>query len=122
VKDSWKKAITRLDSNSYWDLRTRQPLFYGMSFREWQKTGKDRHSIIAAPLFKDPKNLDFRFKGMKVVRKIGFVPFDYTKAGNYGEKDWINRAKLKAGLIKSFEEAVVKNSYKVSKEITCLGF
>ncbi|MCL6103819.1 MAG: right-handed parallel beta-helix repeat-containing protein, partial [Bacteroidetes bacterium] len=114
-KDKWLKAITEIDYNCYWDTRTSQPDFHGLdtdgwnklrlmaptpieqeehlkgekrSFREWQKLGKDQHSLVADPLFKDPRNLDFHFKSLKVARKIGFVPFDYAKAGVYGEEEW----------------------------------
>lgn len=112
VKNSWIKANTHLDFNCYWDLRTPHPVFYGTSFSEWQKAGKDPHSIIADPLFVDPQNLNFHFKSMKVAKKIGFMPFDYEKAGVYGDENWKNLAKLDPSLIKSFDEAVVKNSYK----------
>jgi parallel beta-helix repeat protein len=112
VKNSWLKAITDVNSNCYWDLRTPQPIFYGMSFGEWQKAGKDQHSILTDPLFVDAKNLDFHFKSLKVARKIGFVPFDYTKAGVYGDDGWKNLAKLDPALIQKFDKAIVNTSYK----------
>jgi parallel beta-helix repeat protein len=112
VKGSWLKAITVVDSNCYWDLRTPTPIFYGLSFGEWQKAGKDQHSIIADPLFVDAKNFDFHFKSLKVARKIGFAPFDYTKAGVYGDQDWKGLAKLDPGLMQEFEKIVVQNSWK----------
>ncbi|MCL4482068.1 MAG: right-handed parallel beta-helix repeat-containing protein, partial [Bacteroidetes bacterium] len=138
-KDKWLNAITEIDYNIYWDTRTLNPDFHGMnsdgwyklrlmaptpieqeehlkgekrSFREWQKLGKDRHSLVADPLFKDPQNLDFHFKSLKVARKIGFVPFDYTKAGVYGEEEWKKLAELDPGLMKKFDKAVVKNNWK----------
>jgi hypothetical protein len=112
VKNSWIKAITEVDSNCYWDLRTTDPVFYGISFKEWKKKGKDQHSIVADPLFVDPQNFDFHLKNMKAAQQIGFKPFEYTTAGVYGDENWRNLAKLYPSLIKSFDEAVVKNSYR----------
>lgn len=112
VKNSWTKANTHLDFNCYQDLRTPNPVFYGMSFAGWQKAGKDLHSVVADPLFVDPHNLDFHFKSRKVAKKIGFAPFDYGKAGVYGDESWKDLAKLDSSLIKSFDDAVIKNSWK----------
>jgi hypothetical protein len=81
------------------------------SFAEWQKMGKDRNSIVADPLFIDPQNLDFRFRNTRVARKIGFTPFDYSKAGVYGDPEWINLAKLDPALMEEFDKAVAKNSW-----------
>jgi hypothetical protein len=36
----------------------------------------------------DPHNYDFRFASDKVIRQTGFKPFDYSKAGVYGEPGW----------------------------------
>jgi len=76
------------DKNCYWDTRTRDIRFGKLSFAEWQKSGKDLHSIIADPGFTDPENFDFRLKRLSVARKIGFVPFDYSRAGVYGSDEW----------------------------------
>jgi len=81
------------------------------SFAEWQKLGKDRNSIVTDPLFIDPENLDFRFRSTRVARKIGFTPFDYSKAGVYGDPEWINLAKLDPALIEEFNKAIAKNKW-----------
>jgi hypothetical protein len=83
-----------------------------MDFSAWQKLGRDLHSVVADPLFKDPINLDFHFKSLKVAKKIGFVPFDYSRAGVYGEEVWKNLSKLDPELLRKFDEAVVRNSSK----------
>lgn len=54
--------------------------------------GRDLHSIVADPLFEDPENYDFRFRKRAVARKIGFVPFDYSRAGVIGSEDWKAKA------------------------------
>lgn len=84
---------------------TLKPDFHGMNFSAWQKLGKDRHSMVADPLFKYPQNFDFHFKSLKVAKKIDFVPFDYSKAGVSGEEEWKNLAKLDPGLMRKFDEA-----------------
>ncbi|GHT35213.1 hypothetical protein FACS189427_04020 [Planctomycetales bacterium] len=51
--------------------------------------------IVADPLFVNPAKRDFRFKNDSVIKKINFVPFDYSKAGVYGNAAWIKRALAK---------------------------
>ena len=77
----------------YWD---RGPLLagsfsggYQMDYNlYWRTTGgridqaaNDRDSIVANPMFVDAAKGDFRLKRGSPAEKIGFKPFDYTKAG-----------------------------------------
>ncbi|QEC52583.1 parallel beta helix pectate lyase-like protein [Anseongella ginsenosidimutans] len=88
-KPGWVNARFEADNNCYWDTRSQDIRFGNCSFSEWQdSTGKDRHSIIANPGFKDAAGYDFRFKNKKNISKIGFKPFDYSAAGVYGDKEW----------------------------------
>jgi len=90
----WTKVRINMDSNCYWDATGKEVTFAGMSLKDWQeKTGHDKNSIIADPLFVDAKNFDFRLKPDSPALKLGFVPFDYTKAGVYGEPAWLQKAK-----------------------------
>jgi parallel beta-helix repeat protein len=90
----WTKVRINMDNNFYWDATGKEVTFTGQSLKDWQeKTGHDKNSIIADPLFVDAKNFDFRFKPESPALKLGFVPFDYTKAGVYGEPAWIEKAK-----------------------------
>lgn len=107
-KDAWKKAQTVIDKNCFWNTTTKNIDFQGGSFSDWKKLGKDKHSIIADPLFKDPENFDFRFKSTRIAKKIGFKPFDYSKAGVYGDREWKDKAKLSKNLERKFDE-VMKN-------------
>ena len=76
------------------------------TFKEWQKAGKDQHSIIADPRFADADHLDFWVRNKSLISKIKFKPFDYTKAGVYGDQEWINLAKFDVKLAKQFDEVV----------------
>ena len=53
-----------------------------LTFEQWQKDrGQDQHSVIADPLFENPKQDDFRLKPNSPAMQVGFQPFDYTQAG-----------------------------------------
>lgn len=105
-KDRWIEARLHIDSNCYWDTRTTSPDFHGMTFAEWKKLGRDKHSVVADPLFVDPANYDFRFRRLSTAKKIGFKPFDYSKSGVYGSEEWINKARLSPELLQHFDEIV----------------
>jgi len=89
----WDKIDVELRNNCYWDASGNKIDFSGMDLEEWQKRGKDAGSIVADPKFVDPENFDFRLKPSSPVRKIGFEPFDYSKAGVFGDSKWVRLAK-----------------------------
>ncbi|MDR1517145.1 MAG: right-handed parallel beta-helix repeat-containing protein [Dysgonamonadaceae bacterium] len=110
-KDSWLLAKVDIDRNCYWDTRTKTPNFHGNTFNEWQtKYSRDRHSVVADPLFVAPEASDFRFRSLSVAKKIGFKPFDYSKAGVYGDEEWERLAELTPALLQEFDDAVAKAS------------
>ncbi len=113
--NNWHKFNVFTDYNCYWNTTIHDFKFGDKSFQEWQKSGKDQHSIIADPLFVDPVKFDFRFKNTSVVKKIKFVPFDYTKAGVYGDEDWKQKATLDQAIVKSFDERVAAMEVKMKK-------
>lgn len=98
----WTKMNVELDNNLYWSLKGSVD-FQGNDFEEWKKNGYDKNSFITDPLFKDPTNNDFSFLGKRAAKKIGFTPFDYSTYGVYGNEEWIQKAKLPAGLLHEFE-------------------
>ncbi len=90
----WTKVKFNMDNNCYWDASGRDVAFVGKSLPDWRKeTGHDKKSIIADPLFVNAENFDFRLKPDSPALKTGFKPFDYSKAGVYGDPAWLNKAK-----------------------------
>ncbi len=106
LSSNWHKFNLLSDYNCYWDTRTKEVRFADKSFQEWQKTGKDVHSIIADPLFVNPAAFDFHFKNQSVAKKIRFVPFDYSRAGVYGLDEWKKLAEFDPELAKKFDKIV----------------
>jgi len=80
------------ERNLFW--KSGQPVtFAGKSLAEWQAEGKERGSVVADPHFANAAKRDFRIACDDNVRRIGFQPFDYRKAGVYGPADWVRKAR-----------------------------
>lgn len=106
LSSNWHKFNLFADNNCYWDTRTKEVKFADKSFAEWQKSGKDQHSIIADPMFVNPEGFDFHFRSQSVFKKIKFTPFDYSKAGVYGSVEWKKLAEFDRELSEKFDERV----------------
>lgn len=52
-------------------------------WQSWQATGLDRESLVADPLFVDPRRDDYRLKADSPANKIGFEPIPVDKIGPY---------------------------------------
>jgi hypothetical protein len=115
LTSNWHKFNFISDYNCYWDTRTEDIKFAGKSFREWQKEGKDRHSVISDPLFVNPAEYDFRFRKYNVARKIKFIPFDYSEAGVYGSEEWKKLAETDPSLEAEFERVIETNESRTKK-------
>ncbi|HPC95943.1 MAG TPA: right-handed parallel beta-helix repeat-containing protein [Sedimentisphaerales bacterium] len=89
----WTQVKINMDNNCYWNVPGQPVNFVGLAMETWQQEhGHDQHSIVADPLFVDPKNLDFHLQPDSPALKIGFKPFDYTQAGVYGDPAWVKKA------------------------------
>jgi len=89
----WKQIKVKMRDNCYWNASDKKVEFAGMTLEEWQERGHDTDSIIADPMFVDAENFDFRLKPNSPALKTGFKPFDYSKAGVYGDLAWTKKAK-----------------------------
>ncbi|HNR98423.1 MAG TPA: right-handed parallel beta-helix repeat-containing protein [Planctomycetota bacterium] len=83
---NWKDDNFRNDYNVYWNAAGAAVTFPGgLSLEEWRRTrNQDGHSVVADPLFRDPSRGDWGLKPESPALKLGFKPFDYTRAGRRG--------------------------------------
>jgi len=116
LSSNWHKFNLLSDYNCYWDTRSADVRFADKSFKEWQASGKDPHSVITDPGFIDPAEFDFRFRKLTVVRKIKFTPFDYSQAGVYGSDEWKKLAEMDMDLQKKFDNIVNNLENKVIRK------
>lgn len=84
------KCKTEFRRNLYWDISGRAPVFSGVSFSEWQKTGRDTDSKIADPKFCNIEKRDFRLKSSSPALAMGFRPIETGKVGLYGRRSWVS--------------------------------
>ncbi len=88
----WKQINIVMDKNCYWNASGEDVKPAGKTLEQWRELGRDKNSIIADPLFVDPERYDFRLDPNSPAIELGFKPFDYTKAGVYGDRGWIRKA------------------------------
>lgn len=81
-------------SNLYWQVSGTNISFLGNTFAQWQSLGEDLGSRVADPLFVDGMNRDFRLAATGEVAAVGFKPFDFSRAGVYGDAAWRAKALL----------------------------
>lgn len=92
--DGWKYgAIIELDRNLYWRAEGKPFDFKGQTWEEWQAAGRDAHSLIADPKFRDAANRDFHLATDSPAFGLGFEPIDIDAAGVYGDDSWKELAK-----------------------------
>lgn len=112
LKGAWDEVIADIDHNIYWNANGNEYDFNGHSFKSWQKKDFDKHSFLVDPNFNNPLEADFGFKKKKSYKKIKFTPFDHSKAGVYGNKEWHKKAKLSESTTNAFKVAVEENMKK----------
>jgi len=79
--------------NLYWREDGKPVTFNDLNLDAWRKLGKGEGSLIADPRFADPRKGDFRLAPDSPALEVGFTPFDYTKAGVYGDPEWMALAR-----------------------------
>jgi len=89
LRGHWNDDNVVLRRNLYWDLSGSPQMMSGITWEEWQELGHDSTSIAANPRFVDPENYDFRLQADSPARRLGFVPFDHSRAGVYGDPSWV---------------------------------
>jgi len=78
----------RFASNIYYNASGEPIDFQGLTLEQRQAKGWDQGSLIIDPRFVDPEKGDFRLADDSAVKRIGFVPFDYSEAGVTGDTAW----------------------------------
>jgi hypothetical protein len=89
----WDKIKFDSRNNCYWNAAGAKVQFLDKSLEEWQKAGHEEGSVVADPLFENADKRDFRLKPLSPAIKLGFKPFNFSKAGVYGDPAWLARAK-----------------------------
>jgi len=88
----WNEVNYESGNNCYFNASGEKVDFLGRSLEQWQAAGHEQGSIIADPRFEDPRQYDFSLPADSPALKLGFKPFDYSKAGVYGDADWMAKA------------------------------
>ncbi len=122
LQGAWLAGNISIDSNCYWNINKDKVVFiqstgsYGanpknyLTLKQWhQQSGKDGHSIMQNPKFKNAPAYNFKFKNKSVIKKIGFKPFNSNASGVKGNRQWRNLAKLPKEVIEAFNSSVSRN-------------
>jgi hypothetical protein len=74
-------GVCKFGPNLYWNASGRPVLFGKKNFTQWRALRQDKNSLIADPLFVDPKKGNFKLRSRSPAVKIGFEPWDYSAVG-----------------------------------------
>lgn len=85
---AWDDGKFDSAGNLYWNAAG-AVTFNGKTLEQWQTAGHEAGSVIADPLFENAAARDFRLRSDSPASRIGFKPFDFTRAGVYGTREWI---------------------------------
>jgi hypothetical protein len=82
-KPQAEQSTFEMDYNLYFNPTVSQESinFNNLTWADWQKAGKDTHSLFADPQFINPDKNDFRLKPGSPAIKLGFVPFEISAVG-----------------------------------------
>jgi len=77
-----KGSANSFDKNVYFHVYDGNPLFpKRLTMAQWRKTGRDKHSLLADPLFVDVENGDFSLRPDSPAIKLGFKPLKFPPIG-----------------------------------------
>lgn len=93
LQGPWDRVRLKMNHNCFFNAAGAPVVFAGKPLQAWQALGRDKDSIVADPLFVNAEKLDFRLRPNSPAFKLGFVPFDHSKAGVYGDSDWVRLAR-----------------------------
>ncbi len=79
--NAWADSNFVMDYNVYWNPNHPDFMFRDWTFTEWKARGNDVHSLVADPMFEDPKNGDFTLLPGSPALKLGFKPIDMSTVG-----------------------------------------
>lgn len=88
----WDQLTFVSGNNCWWNHAGQKVEFAGHSLLEWQQLGHEAGSIVADPRFVDASRHDYRLEPDSPPLKLGIKPFDYSRAGIYGEAAWLSKA------------------------------
>ena len=91
LSSNWNNGNFLMDRNCYWEVGNPDIDFAGRTFDEWRDEGYDLRSVIADPLFRDPRRRDFRLNPQSPALALGFRPIDVSQIGLYGLEEWTSR-------------------------------
>ncbi len=91
--NSWNDENVLSSKNIYWNTSGRNIEFDdSLNLAQIQKFGRETDSMETDPCFVDAEHFDFNLKPNSPAITLGFKPFDYTKAGVYGNSQWVSLA------------------------------
>ena len=85
---NWHDGRVFMADNVYWHPKGAPNDFAGKTWAEWQAAGNDVCSVLADPLFRDPRNGDWTLSSNSPALKLGFQPFNWKAAGVEGDATW----------------------------------
>ena len=88
----WNQIQHISRKNCFWRADGKPVDFLGKTLSQWQAEGHETGSIVADPKFADPANRDFHLAPNSPAMALGFKPFDYERAGVYGDPAWKTKA------------------------------
>lgn len=81
--DSWSRKNVTMDRNLYYSTRG-DPDFNGYRFSSWQELGRDRHSMIANPMFVSPPTGNFSLTPQSPAYREGIQSIATSAVGPAG--------------------------------------